>query len=52
MQEVDWYGMALFFGALLIVLAGFGWMVRVNARDLMRLEGRLRLRPRCRRFRS
>jgi hypothetical protein len=48
MREIDWYGMALFFGTLLIVLAGFAWVVRVNARDLLRLERELRLRFRSR----
>jgi hypothetical protein len=46
MQEFDWYGSALFLGALLIVLVGFAWMVCVNARDLKRLESSLGLRPR------
>jgi hypothetical protein len=46
MQEFDWYGLTLFSGALLIVLVGFCWVARVNARDLKRLERRLGLRPR------
>lgn len=47
MIELDWNGMAVFFGALLIVLAGLWWMLRVNARDLERLEREMKPYESC-----
>lgn len=44
MTDFDWYGMALFLClllALLALLAGFRWMLRVNAEDLRQLEREL-----------